>query len=147
MYFFFIYWNDGLLDYLYYLMNVILFRPNLDTLDRDNIFIRLTSIIYHVDTGANACPSIHCFNSIGLFIAIIKSEKLKRHKIIQWSSFILSTSICLSTLFVKQHSIIDVFWAFILAAMMYLLVYTPDYQKIFENFRTEKSSKETTVEK
>ena len=107
----------------------------------------MTSIIYHVDTGANACPSIHCFNSIGLFIAIIKSEKLKRHKIIQWSSFILSTSICLSTLFVKQHSIIDVFWAFILAALMYLLVYDPDYQKIFENFRTEKSSKETTVEK
>lgn len=121
--------------------NVILFRPDLDTLGRDNILIRLTAFIYKADTGANACPSIHCFNSIGLFIAIAKSTTLKKHRSVQIGSFILSALICLSTLFVKQHSVIDVFWAFVLAAAMYLLVYIPDYQKIFPNIRTERSSK------
>lgn len=120
--------------------NAVFFRPDLDALGRDNWLIRLTAFIYKADTGANVCPSIHCFNSIGLFIAIAKSKKLKKHKIIQAGSFVLSVMICLSTLFVKQHSIIDVFWAFVLAAGMYLLVYVPEYERLFSNFRTGKKA-------
>ena len=44
----------------------------------------------------------------------------------------LTVSICLSTLFLKQHSVIDVFWGIIMGIFMYFIVYIPDYNKIFK---------------
>lgn len=120
--------------------NAVFFRPNLDELERDNILIHLTAFIYKADTGANVCPSIHCFNSIGVMIAIFKSKQFKKHIGIKTGSAILSVSICMSTVFVKQHSIIDVFWAIILAAVMYLLVYVPDYKKLASFIKQNKNS-------
>lgn len=98
-------------------------RPDLDQLGRDNIFIEMTRFIYRVDTGSNACPSIHCFNSIGAWIALKKSERMKAHPHIVRGAFVLSFLICLSTMFVKQHSIVDVVMAFLLGAIMYGAVY------------------------
>lgn len=107
----------------------VYFRPDLDSLNRDNVLIRLTKVIYTVDVGTNVCPSIHCFNSIGLWISIVKSEKLHNRKGIQIGSFVLSVLICLSTMFVKQHSVIDVIAAMVLAMIMYILVYCIPHSK------------------
>jgi len=107
----------------------IYFRPDLASLDRNNILTLMTKVIYTVDMGTNACPSIHCFNSIGLWISIHKSERLHNKKGIQAASFVLSFLICLSTMFVKQHSIIDVIAAMVLAVVMYILVYCIPYSK------------------
>lgn len=111
--------------------NGVYFRPDLDALGRDNIFIQMTRFIYKVDPGTNVCPSIHSFNSIGVYIALRKSEKMKSHKWILVGAFLLSVSICLSTVFIKQHSIFDVYMAILLAVIMYLLVYVIDYKRIF----------------
>lgn len=111
--------------------NGVYFRPDLDSLGRDNIFIKMTRLIYNVDPGTNVCPSIHSFNSIGVYIALHKSEKMKAHKWIRIGAFLLSVSICLSTVFVKQHSIFDVYMAILLAAVMYVIVYVPDYKKVW----------------
>lgn len=103
--------------------NGVYFRPDLDGLGRDNLFVSLTRLIYAADVGTNCCPSIHCFNSVGVCIAINKCGSLKKHIALRTGAVILSVLICLSTLFVKQHSIMDMFWAFVLAGAMYLLVY------------------------
>lgn len=103
--------------------NGITFRPDLDALGRDNILIDLTRFIYANDPGVNCCPSIHCFNSIGVCIGINKCSSLKSKKGIRLGSVVLSLLICLSTMFVKQHSVQDVFWAFVLAGVMYLAAY------------------------
>ena len=60
---------------------------------------------------------------VGACIAIYKSKKLKSKQAIRIGSLILTVSICLSTVFLKQHSILDVFWALVLAVPMYLLAY------------------------
>lgn len=98
-------------------------RPDLSSLGRDNILIRLISHIYATDTPTNVCPSIHVYNSIGTHIAIIKNSKLGKNKLIKMSSFVLCISICLSTVFIKQHSAFDILSAIALAIVMYLLVY------------------------
>lgn len=98
-------------------------RPDLSTLGRDNILIRIVAHFYNTDTSTNVCPSIHVFNSIAVHIAIHRNETLKKFKWIQISSFILMVFICLSTMFLKQHSAFDAIAAIALSFIMYIAVY------------------------
>ncbi|MDE7424805.1 MAG: phosphatase PAP2 family protein [Lachnospiraceae bacterium] len=97
----------------------------------ENIFINLVQMIYHSDTCTNVCPSIHVFNSIGVHIAIWKSEQLRRKTWLQICSGVLALSICLSTVFLKQHSVVDGICGILLAIVMYIVVYKLDYKKLF----------------
>lgn len=99
------------------------------TLGRSNIFIDILSKLYKFDTATNVFPSIHVFNSIGAMIAINKSERLHDIKWLQWSAFILTVLISLSTVFLKQHSVLDIFGGIALSIIMYLLVYVPAWGK------------------
>lgn len=98
-------------------------RVDLNSLGRDNIFIRMLSGIYAIDTATNVFPSIHVFNSVGAMIAINKSEKLHPIKWLQWGTFVLTVLICMSTVFLKQHSIMDVMGALVLNFLLYTVVY------------------------
>lgn len=93
---------------------------------RDNIFTKMIAGLYKTDTATNLWPSIHVYNSIGAHLAIVKSNYFKDKPVIRWSSFILASSIILSTVFIKQHSVFDVLTAFGLAAIMYVVVYRLD---------------------
>ncbi|NLZ83100.1 MAG: phosphatase PAP2 family protein [Clostridiales bacterium] len=104
-------------------------RVNLNSLGRSNIFIDMLAKIYHIDTATNVFPSIHVFNSIGAFIAIIKNEKLNKIRWVRWSALILTVSISMSTVFLKQHSILDVFGGVALGLIMYVLIYLPSWGK------------------
>lgn len=90
---------------------------------RNNVFIDLCKMIYGSDTPTNLFPSIHVYNSIGIHIAVQKCKGFKHPKLVKTLSGILATSIILSTMFVKQHSVFDVVCAFILAIIMYQIVY------------------------
>lgn len=107
-------------------------RPDLSTLKRDNIFIDIIASLYKTDTPTNVCPSIHAYNSIGACIAIFHTEKLKNKRFITIPTVILTILICLSTVFLKQHSFFDVICAGVLSCFMYLAVYVPDYEGIKE---------------
>lgn len=93
---------------------------------RDNVFTRLVSFLYSTDTPTNLWPSIHVYNSLGAHLAIVKSRHFENKKGIRIASLILSSSIILSTMFIKQHSVFDVLTAFGLCGIMYLVVYRYD---------------------
>ena len=93
---------------------------------RTNIFTELVSYLYSIDTSTNLWPSIHVYNSLGVFFAVMHNKHLSSKKSVKWGSFILSTLIILSTMFLKQHSMFDVMTAFIMAAVVYTLVYRYD---------------------
>lgn len=97
----------------------------------NNIFADLVKGLYKTDTSTNVFPSIHVFNTLGCFIALFKSKGLKGKHIIKTFIAILSISIILSTMFLKQHSVVDVIGGFVLALLMYLLVYVPNWNNIF----------------
>lgn len=99
-------------------------RPQV--MPRDNIFTRMVAGLYKTDTSTNLWPSIHVYNSLGAHFAIIKHRGLASRKWIRRSSFFLSSSIILSTCLIKQHSVFDVITAFVMAALMYGLVYKYD---------------------
>lgn len=91
--------------------------------ERDNIFVRLVQMIYRNDTPTNVVPSIHAYNSIVVMIAALKSENVLTKNWQKKTCCVISVLIVLSTVFVKQHSVLDVFAAMALAWAGYQLFY------------------------
>lgn len=109
---------------------------------RDNFFTRWIAHLYEIDTATNLWPSIHVYNSLGAHFAIIKSKHFADRKGIKIGSFILSSSIILSTMLIKQHSVFDVITAFILATVMYVVVYRTDIVAAFrQRVRSEEKKR------
>ncbi len=102
---------------------------------RENLLTWGVQFIYTLDTATNVCPSIHVYNSIGVHIAIAHSETLGKNKWIRLGSFILMILICLSTVFLKQHSAFDGICALPLAFIMYVLVYKVDYSMLMQKIK------------
>ena len=79
-------------------------RP--DSFEHDNIFTWIVSMIYLLDTPTNVCPSMHVIGSIGLmFAAMYANERMSIP--VKTAMAVTVFFICVSTLFVKQHSIVD----------------------------------------
>lgn len=89
---------------------------------RENWASRLVYWIHQADTSTNVFPSIHVFNSVAAHLCISDSEALRKsryYRIVRDASLLLCVSICLSTVFLKQHSIVDVAGALFLASVIY----------------------------
>lgn len=112
---------------------------------RDNIFTRIIAGLYRMDTPTNIFPSIHVYNSIVVAIAIQKSEQLKKKKWISIGSLLLSTSIILSTMFIKQHSTFDVITAFLMALIIYPMVYVINYGSLLQTIQSKKRKPKASV--
>lgn len=97
------------------------FRPVIDP--SRNVFSGIVAALYQTDTCTNVFPSIHVYNSIGVHLAIRNSEQLKNKPYLRSGSFVLMVLICLATVFLKQHSVIDGVGSVILAYPIYYLIY------------------------
>lgn len=113
-------------------------RPQV--MPRDNILTAMVSRLYLTDTSTNLWPSIHVYNSLGAHFAVVKNPALADHKWVRIGSLILCTSIILSTVFIKQHSVFDVITAFIMAAIMYGITYKYDILTAHRERRTRKKA-------
>ena len=96
-------------------------RP--DTFARDNFCTDLVRLMYSIDTPTNVFPSLHVYNSISMHAAIASSPLLKRRPKIRHTSLIVMILIILSTVFIKQHSVIDVVMAIALGIILYFVGY------------------------
>ena len=111
---------------------------------RDNIFTQMIAGLYRTDTATNLWPSIHVYNSIGAHLAIVRSRKFENRRGIRTGSLLLCISIILSTMLIKQHSVFDVLTAFVMAAVMYLVVYRLDLVAIFREIRSRRKANPQT---
>ena len=96
-------------------------RPK--TFTRDNIFVDMVKKLYVIDTSTNVLPSIHVYNSLAVMITVWRTKLLKNHKVMKAGLLLLGVSIICSTVLLKQHSMLDVMVAFILAALVYTVCY------------------------
>lgn len=115
-------------------------RP--DVMPRNNVFTAMIAHLYKADTPTNLWPSIHVYNSIGAHLALVHNKPLADNAKIRTGSFILCISIILSTVLIKQHSMFDVITAFVMAAVMYVVVYQADivasYQTYHSNWKRQR---------
>lgn len=107
--------------------NGINLRAEDDLANKNNICANLVKGLRKTDTSTNVFPSIHVFNTLGCLIAMLKSKGLVGKKLLKLAATILSVLIILATVFLKQHSILDVVGGFGLAAIMYAIVYLPKW--------------------
>lgn len=82
-----------------------------------DIFARIVRQLYSTDTATNVCPSIHVFNSVTLMLAYYRSAVFDapRRRWMRPAAMVLCMSITLSTMLLKQHSVIDVVFGLLLA--------------------------------
>lgn len=104
---------------------------------RDNLLTRFMSWYYAFDTNTNVCPSLHVIGSMAVLYASWNSKRFKSRK---WRVAFTTTAalISVSTVFVKQHSVLDIPPALILCALA-----APIASRLAKNSAGEKTGAET----
>ncbi len=105
-----------------------LLRPS--EFERNSIFTLAVQLLYQADTATNIFPSLHVFNSIAAHRAVVNNPALRKKRLIRGGSFILMVSIILATMFLKQHSVLDVISGILLGVLIDQLVYRTDYSTV-----------------
>lgn len=100
-------------------------RP--DTFARDNLLTRSVAMLYALDTNTGVCPSLHVAYSLGIASVWLKEKAAS----VGWKLFVVVAVvlICLSTMFIKQHSAVDFFAALPVCLLAEIVVYWKDYWK------------------
>ncbi len=102
-------------------------RPDFDTLGRSNWAIELVKSIYAADfPPRNVMPSMHVSVSWALMLAVLQSKPLKGKVILKSSAVIMSILISLATVFIKQHSVLDVFAGIATALSVFAIVFVAE---------------------
>lgn len=92
------------------------------TFERDNLFTRFLEGFYQFDTNTNVCPSIHVIGSVAVALAAWNSRHF--HKAGWRIAFCISAFlISISTVFLKQHSLLDIFAAIPICLISGAVVY------------------------
>ena len=88
---------------------------------RDNPLTRFAAWFYTFDTNTNVCPSIHVLGAVAVSVGLWDCGRFARPG---WRLAFgaMTALICVSTLFVKQHSVLDVLAAAGLSALAMPLV-------------------------
>ena len=88
-------------------------------------------LLRSIDTPTNVCPSIHISSTVSIAIVGLRCKlfrgNLPVHALI-WTMTILIT---LSTLFLRQHSVIDVVAGAALSLVLMIPAYRINWEKIF----------------
>jgi membrane-associated phospholipid phosphatase len=66
---------------------------------------------------------MHVIDSVAVNASILNSSLLKKYKKLKIFSFLLCVLICASTVFIKQHSILDVFAGLVVSWFLYQAIY------------------------
>ena len=112
-------------------MTIYILFPNRQDLrptqfPRENGFTSLVSWLYALDTNTNVCPSLHVAYSLAMASVWVKEPGIARW----WKAFVVTAVvlICLSTAFIKQHSVLDGLAALPICLAAELFLYQ-DYYK------------------
>lgn len=94
-------------------------RP--EVFPRENFLTQCVKLLYRVDTNTGVCPSLHVAISLGIASVWTKEKGISRW----WKAFVVVTVvlICLSTMFIKQHSAVDLLAAIPVCLLAERIVY------------------------
>ena len=90
---------------------------------RENLPTTLVAALYRIDTNTNVFPSVHVVGSVGAALAVWDSPRLRAHPLLRWGVPVLAALICISTLFIKQHSVLDVVSGLVLSLLAAIPIY------------------------
>lgn len=89
----------------------------------DSVFIKAVRFLHWVDTPTNILPSMHVFVTVACSVALLRQQSLCSRKGFRLGVWLCCILIVLSTLFLKQHSVVDVVLALLLNIVCYIAFY------------------------
>lgn len=89
---------------------------------RENVLTDIVKALYSFDTNTNVCPSLHVIGAVAVLISVWHANGLGKMWI-RAAFIVLTVLISLSTVFLKQHSFVDVVMAMPVCLIAYLAVY------------------------
>lgn len=101
--------------------NGLALRP--ESLPRENMASAIISLIWQADTPSNVCPSIHCQTAAAIALAVTHSKPLKGKRAARLLVTLWAGLICISTVFTKQHSVVDVVLGVAMVVPWYFALY------------------------
>ena len=122
-------------------------RPDFEALGRDNFCIDLVKGIYAGDSPPrNVMPSIHCSVALAIAMGYTRAESLKGKWLFKLCTWVLSGFICASTVFIKQHSILDVFGGIAMFIIVWIAVEVVErvYNKESLRWKANREAEKTT---
>lgn len=88
---------------------------------RENLLTGLVGLLYAADTNTGVCPSLHVAYSLGI------ASTWMREKTVGWRAkagiLVFVILVCLSVMFIKQHSAVDLFAALPVCLLAEYLVF------------------------
>ena len=103
-------------------------RP--EVFPRDNLLTRLVGLIYAIDPPTNACPSLHVVGSVVVMQVALYTDAI-RSRLAKVSISVWAIIICLSTMFIKQHSVLDVLGAVPVCLLCHFTVFSKKQRRKF----------------
>ncbi len=103
------------------LPNKIHFRPS--EIKVDSLASFLYSFLIKSDKPHSCCPSLHVYEALAIHLSTFRETKLKNNIPLRIMSLITMTLIILATMFIKQHSFIDVIISIVITLIFYFAVY------------------------
>lgn len=100
-------------------------RP--EVFPRDNLFTRMIGVLYTIDTNTNVCPSLHVGYSIAMASVWAKEKEVP--KWVRTVIVVFCITVCLATVFIKQHSVVDGFAALMICLVAEAALFRDWYQK------------------
>ncbi|MEA4894918.1 MAG: phosphatase PAP2 family protein [Oscillospiraceae bacterium] len=90
---------------------------------RANFAAQIVRLTQAFDTNTNVFPSMHVVGAFGACFAIAKSATLRKKVWLQICNWTLCTAIILATVFLKQHSVLDIVSGVVVSVAVYFFVY------------------------
>ena len=94
---------------------------------RENIFTDIIAFLYTIDTNTGVLPSLHCAYSIGIASVWLKEKGIS--PIFKAFIVVFVILICLSTMFIKQHSLLDFLASIPVCILAEILVFKVFFRK------------------
>lgn len=108
------------------LPNGLQLRP---TIVHDNLLARIASMLYAIDTPTNVCPSIHVSSTVAIMIIVMRYQTFSHAALVKSLTLVSGIAVCLSTVVLKQHSIIDVVLGGLLTLVLYKVCMQTNWRK------------------
>ena len=111
------------------LPNGLQLRP---VVEHDNLLAKIASLLYAIDTPTNVCPSIHVSSTVAIMMIVQRYRNFRHPVLIKGITIFTGIAICLSTVVLKQHSVIDVILGLILTLLLYRVCMQTDWLRYMQ---------------
>lgn len=103
------------------------------------------NLVYSADNNLCVFPSMHIVGALAVAVNVAKSKTIFNKTFLQICNWLLFTLIVLATMFIKQHSVLDVIAGLVLEAIVLVIVYKGFLSKWLDKITNSRITEENKI--